>query len=317
MGNQYRTEKEEKQEAVVKQKEKSIEEKGALCPGCGKGLSISDIFCPECGKQLKKMSTCSFCGAAVEPGWEICGHCGHNLRAECCSFCGAASGSNGAFCSVCGNPKGGIICPDCHTVNFRNFCRKCNTPLNDMAQEALQQIQQKPELKKALSVAQELEKLEEIISQFNEAESGENDIHELSEESREFVNQYKELLGAFRGHSPEERTAGKDISVPKQRKKFTLNISGKEEAIAQYNAKLEEMKQTLSSLFPNPEMTPQMQRDYYTAIKVEIISKVKVKVGWKCNAYGCVHNQPNDCAEPFMGGTWIYKEVDKSTWVHQ
>ena len=55
-------------------------------------------------------------------------------------------------------------------------------------------------------------------------------------------------------------------NVEVKRKTFSLNISGKEEVLAQYNAKLEKMKKTLNSLIPDPGMTPQMQCDYYTCL---------------------------------------------------
>ncbi|MEA4919165.1 hypothetical protein [Proteiniphilum sp.] len=178
-------------------------------------------------------------------------------------------------------------------------------------------------MKKALAIAEELAKLEEFISQAGEKTEEETEIPDLSEENRVFVNQYKDLLAAFRGQEQEEKseTTKPPEREPKRRKKFSLNISGKEEAVAQYNAKLEEMRETLNSIFPDPDMTPQMQRDYYTAIKVEMTvkMKVKVKIGWKCRAYGCIHTQPNECVEPFKGGKWIYDDVEQDTriWVRQ
>ena len=95
----------------------------------------------------------------------------------------------------------------------------------------------------------------------------------------------------------------------------------REEAMAKYKEKLSEMQETLSAMIPDPGMTPQMQRDYYSARKVEILTTTKSRVPlyWVCNAYGCQHSQPNECAEPFQGGTWIYEDVvnTTSTWVRQ
>lgn len=312
----------QEQRIEVKQQQQEVRQEKALCANCRTPYTDADNFCPGCGKILKS-NTCSQCGAVTEPNWEICPQCGQNLHAECCSFCGAATNNNDTFCPECGNPKTGITCPECHTLNFRSFCRKCNTPLNPLAHAALEQVRQSPQLQQAFAIAEELAKLEELLSQSSRDTTEEIKTPELSEEDRQFVNQYKDLLAAFRGQKYEEI---KDLPRPassesKPQKKFSLNISDKEEAMAQYNAKLEEMKNTLNAMFPDPDMTPQMQRDYYTAIKVEITikSKVKVKIGWKCNAYNCVHSKPNECAEPFRGGVWIYDDVEQDTrvWVKQ
>lgn len=315
-GNQHQTQQQQKQE--LKQHTQHVEVKSYQCPNCGMAHTAADKFCPECGMNLKA-NACVRCGAATEANWEICPHCGQNLHAELCSFCGAKTSSNDMFCPECGNPKTGIMCPGCQTLNFRSFCRKCNTPLNALAQEALQQIRQKPELKKALAIAEELAVLEDFLLSLSGEETVSEEAATLSEENSALVNQYKELLALFRGEANSERTEAPESPVagPRPRKTFSLNISGKEEALAQYNAKLEEMKKTLNSLIPEPGMTPQMQRDYYTAVKIEIITKTKVKVGWKCNAYGCVHEKPNDCAEPFKGGTWIFEDRDTNIWVKQ
>ena len=317
-GNQHQPQQQQKQKQELKQQIQNVEVKSYKCPNCGVAHTAADKFCPECGMHLKA-NACVRCGAATEANWEICPHCGQNLHAELCSFCGAKTSNNDAFCPECGNPKTGITCPGCQTLNFRSFCRKCNTPLSALAKEVLQQIRQKPELKKALTIAEELAALEGFFLSQSGEEAAPPEIPELSDENRTFVSQYKELLAVFREQKYEERTETlkSPVAEPKPRKTFSLNISGKEEAWAQYKAKLEEMKKILNSLIPDPGMTPQMQRDYYTAVKIEIITKTKVKVGWKCNAYGCVHEKPNDCAEPFKGGTWIFEDRDTSVWVRQ
>lgn len=320
--HQVKQQEEQTQKIGVREQQQGVKQERNQCPDCGTAYTAADNFCPGCGKNLKSHA-CTRCGAATEPDWEICPRCGQNLHAECCSFCGATTNSDDVFCPECGNPKTGITCPGCHTLNFRSFCRQCNTPLNALAHAALEQVRQSPQLQQAFAIAEELAKLEELLSQSDEDAAERTEIPELSEENRAFVNQYKDLLAAFRGQGQEEKkeTTGSPSPEPTQKKKFTLNISDKEEAVAQYNAKLEEMKNALNAMLPDPGMTPQMQRDYYTAIKVEMTVKtnVKVKIGWQCNAYNCIHSKPNECVEPFKGGRWIYEDVEQVTrvWVSQ
>ena len=361
------------------------------CPNCGAAYSAADNFCSECGMGLKGNS-CVHCGAETKPNWEICPACGRNLQAELCSFCGGKMTPDDAFCPDCGNPRTGIMCASCNTLNFRSFCRKCNAPLNALAQQALEEARKDPKVQKAIAIAQELEELEQILLSMAEEEAAPPELPEISEEDRALVNQYKDLLAAFRqqkpqekkeeppvetpkpkpqttfsinivskeeaappelpqiseeeralvdqykdllaafrGQKPQEKTEAPPVETPKPEPKpkpkttFSINIVSKEEAMKKYKEKLSEMQETLASMIPDVGMTPQMQRDYYSARKVEIVTRtttrVKVPLYWICNAYGCQHNQPNECSEPFRGGTWVYDEKDvttvSSTWVHQ
>lgn len=92
-------------------------------------------------------------------------------------------------------------------------------------------------------------------------------------------------------------------------------ITSKEDAIKLYNEKMQEMKDELNSMMPPVDAPPQVQRDYLTARKMEFITRTrtKVKIGWKCKAYSCIHNGPNECSKPYGGGTWIFEEREVVT----
>ena len=75
--------------------------------------------------------------------------------------------------------------------------------------------------------------------------------------------------------------------------------------------KLEEMKLLMEKLRPEGDMTPQMQRNYYSARKLPVLRKsvTKAPVCWICNLCGCHHSHPSECAQPELGGTWVYEDV--------
>jgi hypothetical protein len=249
---------------------------------------------------------------------ELCPKCGANLLSEICSFCGANTSSQDLYCSECGNPRAGITCPKCNTLNFRSFCRKCNSPLNKLAQQAIALAKNDPLVKQSSLLIEELDEIERYI-----LEESDNS-KKLSEQEIQLINQHKELLNIFRKSKSDYvvklREPKKEVTLNKSNLSFSINILSKEEAINKYREKLAEIQATLSLMLPDAGMTPQMQRDFYSARKVEIevLTKKKVPIGWVCHAYGCVHSQPNECSKPFCGGKWIYEERDviEKQWKH-
>ena len=308
-------------EQQVKTQQKTTEkqaEQPQCCPNCGTLCHSGDKFCEECGMPLKGKS-CVRCGVPIQADWEICPHCGQSLHAELCSFCGASMDANDSFCPDCGNPRTGIICPDCNTLNFRSFCRKCNRPLNEMAMQEMQKAKHDPVFQEMLALAQELADLEKRILDTPSGEISEEDSEppqlELSEADKKLIQQYKDL---FAGSGSLE-----EISIPKPkplketpvqaRPKIQLNVKrvDLDEAKQSYKEKLEEMRGLMEKLRPEGDMTPQMQRNYYSARKLPVLRKSvsKAPVCWVCNLCGCQHNQPSECAQPELGGTWIYEDV--------
>ena len=104
---------------------------------------------------------CPHCGETVNPRFELCPVCGSPLHADHCTFCGARMVPGEKFCSECGNGIGGSKCPKCGTINFRSFCKKCNEPLDDLAQEALQQAEADPVYQELKQQVKELEEVAE------------------------------------------------------------------------------------------------------------------------------------------------------------
>jgi len=314
-----------KETSADKQVQKQAEKQhiaACKCPNCGATNSAADKFCSECGMGLKGNS-CVHCGAATQPNHEICHACGRNLQAELCSFCGGKMTPDDVFCSDCGNPRTGIICSCCNTLNFRSFCRKCNTPLNELAHEALEEARKDQKVQKAVAIAQELEELEQFLQELEgKEEAMPPELPKISEENRELVNQYKDLMATFRQQEPQEKREEPKVELPKtdpkSKKSFSITIANKEAAMQKYREKLDEMQATLASMFPDAGMTAQMQRNYYSARKVIImtVTKIKVPLYWLCNAYNCAHANPEECVEPWKGGKWIYGEREElmQTW---
>jgi len=56
------------------------EELTAICPHCGKTVSLDFKDCPYCKKPM--IPTCSACNRIVQPDWIVCPYCGNSLKSE-------------------------------------------------------------------------------------------------------------------------------------------------------------------------------------------------------------------------------------------
>ena len=302
------------------QHEALIREEAHTCPNCGANVPQGMRFCEECGCPVEG-NTCSHCHQSFDPGIALCPHCGTPTNARRCSFCGSELEDNEDFCSVCGNPRHGIICPECGTKNYRSFCRKCNYPLNEMAQQSLVKAKNNPHVIKAKKLAIELEQRQQVIQElaaqmglFDDQGNGpqpDSKLTEISEEDLLIIRMYDELI------SPNAPSAieHKPQSLPPNTKKPVEQIKTQlKQALQDYEAKVEEMKRAIDAMIPDPSDPPEIQRNFLCACQVETYSQTQTKrsecVGWICNWCGCRHHNPADCCRPELGGKWIYEEVD-------
>lgn len=228
-----------------------------------------------------------------------------------CTFCGAAMDDDERFCPECGNPRSGIPCPACGTLNFRSFCSHCNTPLNEMAREAVRKAKLDPRFQRVQQLAAEMAELEGQIMAANE-EQGHGQERNLdtssclSADERDVINRYASLFSGIGDlavpDSPKEKTG--QVKT-REREKFTLGGDGLKAAVAEYRAKAKELQAQLDAMLPEPAATPEEQRNFFCARKVTTIQMRAVKQQWVCNYCGCYHNQPSECVQPELGGRWI------------
>lgn len=320
---------------------------GSVCPNCGAQTESGQKFCEDCGCPLG-MCQCAQCGHALEPGLALCPYCGAPTDHTHCSFCGEPMDDDEIFCSSCGNPRRGIVCPTCSTVNYRSFCRSCNTPLNEMAQEAIEKARRHPAVQRARQLNEEMERLqkemEQLLQEYStpgpadgreEATGGSSsalppfdDEPQMTEEDRKQLERFYNLIGAAskqpvtakRSPKPEPPTIPQQPAAPKtsiaERRKARL-----QQLLAEYEAKAKEMRATIDAMLPAPKDPPEEQRNFLCACLVETyrttVMRERKNVGWVCNFCGCHHQQPSECSRPELGGKWLYREVETVTRIKQ
>lgn len=285
------------------------------CSRCGAPVDPSMKFCEECGNQLFG-TYCPYCHNELNAGDALCSHCGKPVNPACCSFCGCAMDEDEMFCSECGNPRRGISCPECGTLNFRSFCKVCNTPLNGMAHEMLAKVKADPRIHKMKTVAQELEVIEQKLNALMQSqglEPQEQPDNGISEADQKILEEYRALFKDVTILKPE--AAPKKIqpqSNTARPARFTLPEV--KSLLEEYNKKKDEMQSVMDSMLPDPADPPEIQRNFMSACMVATFEQKKeIKRApsiWVCNFCGAHHQCPSQCAKPELGGRWIYNEVE-------
>ena len=253
---------------------------GVQCPFCGTVNEPDAIFCASCGQPLGKVS-CPNCGADVDPDADFCEVCHHYIRTDICSFCGAHLTGQEAFCPECGNPRGGIVCPVCHTLNEFSFCKQCGTALTEDARQLVAELQLTPEYKQMQALAKELQDLDMQLPYSSEKDKVRE---QLNCKLRERV---LKLLAEDKGVKYE--------IVEKPSKRVS-----KEELDAKKNVSVQRLTELLEKMAQPPQPQSAKVRNYAMACKPQ-----GVRLAWECNFKHALHSSPCGCAKPQMGGKWI------------
>lgn len=301
-------EKQKKSTSHPGQEERATETtSNSICPHCGAMVEEGMNFCEECGMPLRA-KLCPHCHQTITLDSYLCPHCNKPTETHRCSFCGETMEEGERFCVSCGSPRDGIICPECQIVNYRSFCRRCNRPLNELAEESIKKVMTDPRVQHVRQLAEEMEYLEQQISELarqHDETTSKQDLPTLSPKDRQLLEKYRKLFGTTSIQPHQSPTPSRPAVVDKQKLRETIEA---------YKAKAAEMQKSLETLIPDSTDPPESQRNFLCACKVVALSTRKEKetrlMGWVCNLCGCTHKQPSDCAKPELGGRWIYDEID-------
>ena len=141
----------EQEPVLMAQAMQQAQAEGKLCPFCGAINAPEAMFCAQCGQPISK-TTCPHCGAEMDPDADFCEVCHRYIKKDVCSFCGAHLTGNEAYCPECGSPRGGMVCPTCHTLNEFAFCKKCGTALTEEARRMMKEMQKSPDYQELLKI---------------------------------------------------------------------------------------------------------------------------------------------------------------------
>ena len=309
--------------------------KGNSCLHCGAATHPNHEICLACGHYLQA-ELCSFCGEKMAPGDAFCSGCGNPRAGIVCSDCSTLNFRS--FCRKCNAPLNALAYEALEEARKDPKVQKVAAialELEELEQFLREETEEAQEKTETPQEETETPRIEEPVIETPKPEpkpkkkfsiniaDKETPKQELKPEKKFSINitnkeAPKQELKPEKKFSInidniENKEAPKPESTPQN--KFSINIMSKEEAMQKYREKLDEMNAMLASMLPDAGMTPQMQRNYYSARKVQIltITKIKVPLHWICNAYNCIHPCPEECVEPWRGGKWIYTEREETS----
>lgn len=254
---------------------------GLQCPQCGTMNEPEAMFCASCGQPLRMMP-CPHCGTLLDPDADFCETCHHYVKTDVCSFCGARLQHSEPYCHECGSPRGGLVCPVCHTLNDFAFCKQCGTPLTSQAMQLVRELQTTPEYKELTATAEELAELENYVPVKTDRDIMRN---QASEALRQRV---LTLLAKDQG-------VANPVIEPKPTQRMT-----QDQLEQKKRERMDKLAAVLDKLAVLPQPTPAKARNYAMASK-----PAGVRLAWMCNYQHAMHSSPCGCAKPQMGGKWI------------
>ena len=254
---------------------------GKACPYCGAINEPEAMFCAQCGQPISK-ANCPHCGAEIDPDADFCEVCHHYIRKDVCSYCGAHLEGNEAYCPECGSPRGGMVCPTCHTLNDFAFCKKCGTALTKEAKQLVKQLHMNPDYQQLLEIVRDYSSLENALPY-----NTERDIIR-DEENAKLRERVLTLLAKDEGVEFPE--------IPKvESKRMT-----REQLEDQKAVKIKMLSTILDKLAVPPTTSPVHARNFAMASK-----PAGVRLAWVCNYKHAMHSSPCGCAKPHLGGKWV------------
>ena len=268
-------------QSQIQQQSLQQQAQAVKCPHCGATNDAESLYCASCGQVLHRQ-VCPNCGAELDGDADFCESCHHYISTNTCSFCGAHLSEQDAFCPECGSPRGGIVCPTCHTLNEFSFCKQCGRALTEEAAQLVRELQMQPEYQELAAAAKELDELQMQLP--FESEEDVKTARKCDELRQRVLRLLAQDAGVVNVVIP---------PVGEQRMSKEEHAARKEEVMERISNLLERIPVPAS---PKPAQV----RNFAMAQKPQ-----GLRLAWLCNYKHAMHSSPCGCAKPQLGGKWV------------
>jgi hypothetical protein len=299
----------------------------ATCPNCSCFNETDARYCEDCGASMHALSACERCGAAVRPGADICEGCGAWLLRSQCVFCYAPVDEGDSYCGACGNRKDGVTCPGCGSLVIFDFCPSCGIALTPTANASQEEAVRDPGLQVLaalyadlrLSIPEAAAATSSLASDTAAAKPEDEQLAmmRLLRASLAESTQLRVPLQAkhkLLNHVQQANVARlqDDVSAEMDRRERIRQEEARRQQEAQRRRQeliqraRDELARHSGRTFNDNQEARRFFMSLIAALPEELSDELMQRgMGWRCNAYNCVHDAPHQCADPSQGGVWI------------
>lgn len=283
-------------------------------------------------EEVTEGKRCPNCGSHCISTADLCEVCGHWLLDGQCRYCYQPYKPGQHFCTHCGNPPEGIVCKQCNIKTHFDVCPTCHIPLSRRAGPAQEAMREEERM-----ILEAVKEMMPVESAEEAALAGEYGVlQKEANQAKKALGQLEDYYGqdppagagavgpAFgfsggqqdfsaelrKGKEAEQARADRAMAEARRRADDQARIEGVLRRIEQVkkdkeNALIaEKIRELQDRTFPDQ----QSARLYSMQVQavLEHLGHCTSWIGWKCNAYGCVHfNGPMGCSSPQLGGRWV------------
>ena len=248
-----------------------------------------------------------------------------NLSGLVCPCCGTEIGPSDAFCAECGNQlEVFVTCPCCGEQAIRDrdsFCANCGTPLqpSNKADESLATVNEsvpRSESPEVIKAKQDRQKQRELFCREKERQitTGSNDVSDSNTATlRASIKADPKILESLKKNMSKalsleelkvaeaEKKAKLALEEEQSRLRVLNDLNGKVITLSAENVELR--RKNHEAIQANAELDSKYKKILEEKARLE---KTGRKPLWKCNYCGNLHNDPTDCVQPELGGTWVW-----------
>jgi len=250
---------------------------------------------------------CQNCGWGVSVTADICENCGEWQLKGKCNFCYADVEESQKFCAECGNPPEGITCHSCGKLSHFDFCPQCNAALTERAHETIELIANSVEFQNLIKINES-----ENFNTNEKIKQSDIELEKLKNYLSKFAEQKPKKKNPFAINDIPNGNIEKNLKAVEQSKQ---HIQTEEQKVVLQQQKEIQALKLLEDTRSKTFSSNQEARKFFGALKILLptVIQKRIPLGWRCNAYDVVHDNPQDCADPANGGTWLYETKTETT----